>query len=358
LPNSDCAILVGVSRYANPAFPALSGPSNDVLLMKSWLTDPDGGGLDAVNVHVIESPDPLPASAPLQAPPTAHDFLATFCGLVFDAAEKPIPRTNARLYLYFSGHGFSQILDKVPRACLYTANATRLVGDNVPGTWYAEWTKDAAMFREIVVIMDCCRDAELSLSEAIPPLKRKISDEVQKTVQVFGIYAAPRGGKAQERPIPSREGKTYSLLTHALVDALNRAPTNEKFEVTSDSIAAHIRQSWSDICGADPADPPEFSLPGITPITIVKRPTVAQDLDVSGWGPGEPVELLRGDTEPLATLIRLIGDKVQVSWKTRADETIAIVNGHITINLVAGFCILRRGTVQRAFQSGEANVVI
>jgi len=169
---------------------------------------------------------------------------------------------------------------------------------------------------------------------------------------------APRGGKAQERPIPSREGKTYSLLTHALVDALNRAPTNEKFEVTSDSIAAHIRQSWSDICGADPADPPEFSLPGITPITIVKRPTVAQDLDVSGWGPGEPVELLRGDTEPLATLIRLIGDKVQVSWKTRADETIAIVNGHITINLVAGFCILRRGTVQRAFQSGEANVVI
>jgi hypothetical protein len=246
----------------------------------------------------------------------------------------------------------------VPRACLYTANATRLVGDNIPGTWYAEWTKDAAMFREIVVIMDCCRDAELNLLEAIPPLKRRISDEAQKTVQVFGIYAAPRGGTAQERPIPSRGGKTYSLLTHALVDALNRAPTNDKFEVTSDSIAEHIRQSWTDICGSEPADPPEFSMPSIRPITVVQRQAVAQDLVVSGWGPGEPLELLRGDMVPLATLIRLAGDKVQVSWTTRPAETVSIVDGHITFHIVAGFCILRRGAVQRPFQSGETNVVI
>ncbi len=157
MPN-DCAILVGISRYADSGFPKLDGPPHDVELMKAWLLDPDGGGLDKANVRIVESMDPLPDAPPLSTPPTSHHFLTSFFSLVFDQAGKPIPRKDSRLYLYFSGHGYGKKGEGGFLVCQDTKP------ENPEGGYRMNSLLDEfyrSSIPEIVVILDCCHSGFL-----------------------------------------------------------------------------------------------------------------------------------------------------------------------------------------------------
>ena len=57
---ADYAILVGISRYADPAFPSLTGPPRDVALIKEWLMSPKGGGMPEARIRTILSPETFP----------------------------------------------------------------------------------------------------------------------------------------------------------------------------------------------------------------------------------------------------------------------------------------------------------
>ncbi|HEX7767028.1 MAG TPA: caspase family protein, partial [Nitrospira sp.] len=304
MPNQDYAILVGVKDYADPAFPPLNGPVRDVALMKAWLTSPSGGNLSADHILTIESPNPLPKVPANQLPPVAATFSNEFAQLILDDKNRPISRPQSRLYLYFSGHGFCQLRDQMPRASLYTANANRVFCDSIPGTFFALWTKDAALFKDVVIVMDCCRDAEFAKTEAIPSLLQM--PKLGTNVDVFGIYAAPKGGKALERPISSRNNEVHGLLTHAVIEALENAPGDANGVVSSEGLASYIRARWSAICGNDPADPPEFAHPTLKPLALVSRNgnLVCQRLGVAAWTAGEAVELSDGRLNHLATLMK------------------------------------------------------
>jgi hypothetical protein len=252
------AILVGVSHYADPAsFPPLDGPVRDVALMREWLITPTGGDVPEDHVTTIVS-DGAPPPPDGDMPPVFQNFLDAFMRVVKAPDRSYVRRPNGRLYLYFSGHGFSQKVENMPQAALYTANSDQDVTWNIFGTFFARWTKDQDLFGEIVLIMDCCRDAELTRTPMRPPLRQPTG--LGTVPRLVEVYAAPRGGKAQERPIPSRNNEVHGLLTHAFLLAIDHAAPSDA-RVSTAALKDFLAQQWDNVCDGKPADPPEVVVP-------------------------------------------------------------------------------------------------
>jgi hypothetical protein len=265
----DRAILVGISRYSDPAFAPLEGPMHDVELMYEWLVHERGGAVPQENIVKIVSPASHPPELdPEDWDPTEHNFQREYKRTVTDPATRQPLRRNARLYLYFSGHGFSERKDQFTQAALYAANATRFLANNICGTAFALAAREQALFTEIVLIMDCCRDAELNLPLSKPPINASTADSATQ-VRFMALYAAPKGGKAQERTFPERDGVTCGLLTHALLRGLRQAPPDHPAGVTSAALKKYLLGTWAEVCGDRPAPEPEFIVPtGATDIVF------------------------------------------------------------------------------------------
>jgi hypothetical protein len=172
-------------------------------------------------------------------------------------------RVSGRLYLYFSGHGFSsRDIARGDEAALYAANAAKDYYQHIYGTYFARRAEAKALFKEIVLIMDCCRDAEANRAPIAPALANTPDDDLAADVQVLAIYAVPRGGKAHERAIEGRKGRVHGLLTHALVKAFEEArPTNDG-QLSATRLRDHLKESWKTVCGGDDApDIPKVHLP-------------------------------------------------------------------------------------------------
>ena len=178
MASEDYAILTGISWYPAGGFAELKGPPNDVRLVEQWLTSPELGNLPASNVIKVITKEPLPNLDQIdvdQAEPLAHQFDGVFKGLLRRRMQLGGERVSGRLYLYFSGHGFSsKEQNKDAEAALYCANATRVVYEHIFGTHYARIAKAWALFSEVVLIMDCCRDAESIRSPTPRPYREKI----------------------------------------------------------------------------------------------------------------------------------------------------------------------------------------
>jgi hypothetical protein len=257
----DHAILVGISRYCDQTFGALNGPPNDVERMRSWLVSGAGGNLPASNVVVLTSPTVIPADTdPNDWEPGEAQFNRAFRQLVVDPESGEPIRRQGRLYLYFSGHGFSERRDQSTRAALFAANATRFFPSNICGTIYAQSAREQALFTEIVLIMDCCRDAELNLPFSQPAINSGTSDAATG-VRFMALYGAPKGGKAQERSFPELNGMTCGLLTHALLKGLSETPPDGTGTVSSTALKRYLFSTWATVCGDTPAAEPEFVSP-------------------------------------------------------------------------------------------------
>ena len=257
----DYAILVGIAKYADPStFCDLQGPINDVALMTEWLTAADGGNVPAANITTIISPPAIPPGTdPDDFAPATEKFKREFKKLVRDSQGRFISRPG-RLYLYFSGHGFCERKSLTPQATLYAANATREFPENIFGTYYALQVKDKALFSEIVLIMDCCRDAEVNRPVDIPAISQAGSSAAGDA-KLFCIYATSKGGKAQERPIAERGNKVHGLLTHAFLKALKEARPDGATSISGSALKRHLLETWNTLCGDTPAPMPEFCAP-------------------------------------------------------------------------------------------------
>ncbi len=261
----DYAILVGIGKYGDRnTFPELQGPINDVQIVKDWLTSPTGGGISNPEKNIVQILSPteeVPPNTPLyEYPPVALEFDNAFKQLVTDGNGEFVARPDSRLYLYFSGHGFCDKKSLTAQATLYAANATRNFPENIFGTQYALNVQDKALFSEIVLIMDCCRDAEINRPPSIPTINQA-GNGAAGTVKLLCIYAAPKGGKAQERAFPERDGKVHGLLTHAVLKAFAEARPENGNSLSGSALKKHLLATWSAICGDIPAAAPEIVLP-------------------------------------------------------------------------------------------------
>lgn len=289
-PN-DFALLVGVEHYPHAGYTRLNGPRNDVSAFYDWLVSKDGGDVPPGNIKVLLSPEPNQDPAPTDYPPTQYEAWNWLKSVVFSSAQTPIKRMDGRLYLFFAGHGFSNFIEQINHAALYTGNANRFQPSHVCGTKMANWCAHAALFGEIVLIMDCCRDKEVSkLVDPAPFLA--ISDNQSRKVKKLEIYAVPFDGKAQEKEFQG-EGKVHGVLTYALLHALRSAPLQKSNNIhvrNTQAIKSFIEGAWGTIVGDDPIESPEFVLPmrgditfsSAPPKTITKTVTLSTPLTTDG----------------------------------------------------------------------------
>jgi len=284
----DYAILVGIAKYADAStFCDLQGPLNDVALMTAWLTAADGGNVPAANITTIVSPPVVPPGTdPDSFRPVMEDFKRAYRKLVTDPQGHFIRRIG-RLYLYFSGHGFCERKSLTPQATLYAANATREFPDNIFGTHYALDAKDKALFSEIVLIMDCCRDAEVNRPVEVPAISQAGSSAAGDT-KLFCAYATSKGGKAQERPIAERGNRVHGLLTHAFLKAMKEARPDAGMAISGSALKRHLLETWNTLCGDTPAPMPEIPAPTGTDIQFPSQNLgILQGFEIADY-PGTP----------------------------------------------------------------------
>ncbi len=366
MPRDDYAILVGISHYPADGFPPLQAPTRDVQRFRDWLIDPQGGDVDPNHITTLISPDPPPPVTPDQAPPQFNDFQIAFQNLITGGSGRIQYRSKSRLYLFFSGHGFCEIRNQMPQAALYAANASRLFNWNISGTLYALWAKEVAIFGEIVLVMDCCRDAEATKMLMNPPLPVIPSTGAASNVKLFCVYAAPKGGKAQERPIPDLGNQVHSLLTHALLDAFQHATPDESGNVTGHRIKGYIEDIWPTMCGNILADKPEIYIPPSGDIIFFRRPPrrLPQKIRIIPWLPGGAIEIFDGRNQLFATL-KLSGAEsitANISWADGNTEPVTPTDSTVSIPLPAGLYRVRLQSGaeerQQLFQAGGPDVEI
>jgi len=250
----DYAIVVGIDTYHDGTIPPLKGCVNDARLFERWLVHKEGGNLDPKNVKVIVSG----AAAPPQ--PVKDDIESTMIGLI--DAYQTSGRRRRRLYLWFSGHGVTP-QGPYDDCAVLMINALRPtgLGRNIPGRLAAERLRKRAIFKEVVLIMDCCREvtdvaeASLSFPSGDDPI-------LGPTTRWFYGLATQWGATTAERELPDPLDPAaprlwQGVFTHAVVEALWQA-ADANGEVTTESLRNHVRQRTLQLA-------PSERLPELTP---------------------------------------------------------------------------------------------
>jgi hypothetical protein len=207
----DHAVVVGITRY--PSFEQLRGPENDANAVYEWLTDKKGGDVPRKNVAKIVSSK----FGKKAAEPTADQVYTAFNKLVALGEDNdPVP-AGRRLYIFFAGHGFGA---GVREAAVLMANATpRWTGFHLNAGAVADYFAKAGYFREIVLLVDCCRDDLGAPMSVVLPWQPVAG--AGKVRWLYG-YATGWSRKARERPFDN--GVVHGIFTIAVLDALRSGP--------------------------------------------------------------------------------------------------------------------------------------
>ena len=360
MAQNDYAILVGISRYADNALCPLEGPVNDVGLMYDWLVNEQGvpqGNIKKIISNIQPQPPDAPQPSPDSFPPLYKKFEDAFMNIV----RKPdrsgyVARADGRLYLYFSGHGFSEKRDRNQHAALYVGNTFIKTGpqDNIYGTYFANWTKSRGLFSEIVLIMDCCRDAEITKVASVPPLP--VPAETGIDAKLFQLYAALLGGKAQERPIPSCNNEVHGLLTYAFLDAVKYAAPGNNKASTAD-IKSYLEQRWGSFCGSQPADSPIPVVPENGEIRFSRGAVTPplQRFKIKSLQTGDAFDIFDNKFSSIAH-VTVNGNEVEIRQIDGTVTTSQIENGIFSIPLFPSYYMAQGGGLRVTFTAGGDDV--
>lgn len=361
MSQNDYAILVGISRYIDTRLHPLDGPVGDVRLMHDWMVSPRGGNVPNNNVTIIVSDENSAVREGDDMPPVVEDFLEVFTKLMWDPVkESYIRHKGSRLFLYFSGHGFCEKYSNEAHAALYVANANRILNWNIYGTYLAKWVKGHGLFDEIVLIMDCCRDAELTKVPLVPPLPKATEIGTGSKVKLFELYAAERGGKTEERTIAARNNEIHGLLTHAFLDALDHAVPDETV-ICSGDIKGYLEERWDILCGDKPAPPPEIIVPSNGEIQFHRGPAadLIQHFKLERLSIGDKFEVVDHNFNVVAS-ITIASGEARVDRIGSTITSFPINGGILAVPLPAGYNLaityIGGDVIKRKFLTGDDNV--
>jgi len=247
--SNDHAIVVGIGKY--PLLTDLDGPENDARDFEQWLLDPRGGNVPQANVHVVLSTfPPPPAAAPYKARPQVSEIIDLFDDLY--AAGDAAGAVGDRLYLYLAGHGFAKDIDS---AALLMANAAKgaVAGRHLPGRPYANYFREAAFFRDVVLFMDCCRESYVVTSMAGVPYDPRVTANPGR--RFFG-FATKWSHAARE--IQTQNGVVRGVFTLALLAGLRGgASADANGQIKGSDLESYVINYISNLRPNDD-DGPEF----------------------------------------------------------------------------------------------------
>lgn len=296
----DYAIVVGITKY--PQFGDLQGPEYDACAFYDWLSAPQGGNVPVAQMGRILSRDFDPSPDPLLAKPALQQVDYEFEKLIEAGAAREDGRLGRRLYIFLAGHGFGP---DVEEAALLMANANRRRMHHLPGRRYARWFRTAALFDEIVLLMDCCRDDYPRAPVYVPPwpeVRRPAAGEVR----YFYGFATKWSRKAREKQIVPG-GPVRGLFTWALLTALEKATPDAQGRITGAMVEGYVFNQLSNelkqLAGEGEYQEPRFEYDKQHDLVFV---------EAAPWAGAQ------AETRPSATPVRLrlapalVGQRVEI----------------------------------------------
>jgi hypothetical protein len=237
----DHALVIGIGRY--PQLTALAGPVPDAKAFHKWLVSPKGGDVPKKQARLVVSPTG-PAADPMTAPPTLSDIQADLDRLQQRGIDND-GVAGRRLWLYLAGHGVGPTASD---AALLMANAHVQRLYHLPTGPYLNWFRTAAMFEEVVVIADCCRD----YIGRLPPFAMPWPDAASpgSDVHYFTAFATKWSRKAREKPIDG--GPVRGIFTKALLEGL------EQGRGTAKTLTEFVGQRLPELSAANEFQEPVF----------------------------------------------------------------------------------------------------
>jgi hypothetical protein len=214
MPN-DWALVVGINHYPAAGVSPLEGAVHDAREFHRWVVDAKGGAVDPHQAKLLTSPATVRNGAAGPPRPVFSELLEFFEQM----AARLGNATGRRLYIYLSGHGISPTgQESIRNAALLMANATAPhLWHNFPGNLWAEGARSAARFREVVLIMDCCRDVKNNAMIMPHVFGEPVPDG--KACWLVEAYATGWDSKARELVFPPAK-KRRGVFTHSLLEVL------------------------------------------------------------------------------------------------------------------------------------------
>lgn len=301
MADTDRAVVVGITRY--PSLTPLDGPENDAREFVKWLVDTAGGDVPADRITTI-------LSSHFAEPhrPTTDDIDRVFGEIIQHAFDNGGGKGGRRLYLFFAGHGFTNPSVSEDTALLMANAARGMTGFHIPGRAYANWFRTAALFKEVVLLMDCCRELRQSAPQRPVPFEPRPNPPQS---HIFIGYATDLSMAARERPSPAT-GEVRGRFTEAVVAGLRRA-VDARGRVTARSLKAFVfnqLQTESDLTG----ETQEPIIEDLHDIVFREGVGMPYQLDVT-FAAGQVPTLLSGDLT--TTLAPESSTATSALWKLR-----------------------------------------
>ena len=273
MAGNDYAVVVGISRY--PALRDLSGPVNDALSFQDWLLN--RGAVPPGNIELIVTPAGSETMARKNAQPLRDQVINALDAIL--EKEREQGKAGRRLYLFLAGHGYAP---QVNDAALLMANAGGRSFPAVPGTQFANWFRASAKFKEIVLIMDCCRE-EYGI---IPPQPLPWPDEPSPDaagVRYFHAYATQPFLYAREKILPP-DGSVRGIFTYALLTAFELAPPDAAGRITGSAVKDYVLNFMKSVIDTQYQEP-EIPIDSAKDIVLWQTDTIPTQTVELHFGP-------------------------------------------------------------------------
>lgn len=234
MAQNDYAVVVGISTY--PDLGSLGGPANDALDFYNWLLAADGGNVPRAQVTRIVSPAYANPPQIMDAEPQIGEVEKAFQKIALDLRQSG--QQAGRLYVYLAGHGFSK---EVGEAALLMANAVKGLTTNlhIAGRAYAERFSKSSFFREVVLLMDCCRE-DFKMTTPRPPAIDDISGA--NPAEIFYGFATTWSRASREGPW-GNNNEVRGIFTLALLAGLRGgAKRDANGQISRDNLATFISE--------------------------------------------------------------------------------------------------------------------
>ena len=244
----DRALVIGVGKYADKSrFAPLNGPTRDCEEFVDFL-------VNKAQVPIVNIEQVVWAPANASAFPTRSDVDLALSNLLF-SSRGHTPRRGRRLYLFAAGHCEAPGPTEIN---VFTAECNKASLAGYPLSKVANSVLFSALYKEIVLFADGCRDPGDSLSPPMLDSLPKASGEEVAQVRLLHGFACSLGMRAYEEILGGHMRGVYS---YALIEGLNGKAGDSKGRISSTSLDRFIQTRVSELGGAKNGQAPEMYCP-------------------------------------------------------------------------------------------------
>lgn len=287
----DFALVVGIDKYGSAkSLKPLNGAVADAKEFHHWLTT--SAGVDSKNITMMTSD----AGGTI---PRLLDIVAEVENL-YNRSPNAEVQIGRRLYIFLAGHGIGPGLDEAGLLAADTSNVTKYF----PGRLYANLFRGKALFEQVVLCMDCCRDEDADLQQPYFPFDRKTAGKLVNSVKQCYVFATGFARKSRERDFG---GTMRGVFTYALLEGLKRGAVDGDGRLTGASLKRYLKREIPKLRTADSDQDPDIR--GIDDDFIFAEGLTPRLLSVTVQlsDPGKQFVVLYGKgLQPVATMPKIV----------------------------------------------------